>query len=358
MPTILHIIETLGRGGAEVMFINYINSLPPIFRNIVVFLREPATLEAELSNVVFIKCLGYQKKVDIPKMGIKLSRIINKYQVNLIHSHLYWPTIVSRIANMRRLPHIFSVHTIMTYDAFKPNRLSKYLEKLTYSGHQTALFVSGTARSDYQSYIKVSGKAAVLYNFVRDEYFDSSAHKIQFKKDGLKLVAVGNLRPQKGHLFLVKCLQCLSVHDISLDIYGEGHQRGELEEYIEANRVANVRLMGSHPQPEAILKNYDAFILATQYEGFCLAMAEAMAVGLPCIVPATEALIEISGREQLYFSLNNDKECKERIMELYQQADQVKRYARLATERAIRFTKAVHIKQLVEIYKEELKTAK
>lgn len=355
MPIILHVIETLGRGGAEVMFVNYINSLPPIFKNIVVYLREPTTLEYELSNVLFAECLDFRKKLDIPKISFKLNRIIKKHQVNLIHSHLYWPTIVARIANVGKLPHIFSVHTIMTYDAFKPNRLSKYLEKLTYSSQQTALFVSRAAYSDYQSHIRVSGKTAVLYNFIRDDYFEPSVRKVNFEKESLRLVSVGNLRPQKGYLFLLKCLQALSGYNISLDIYGEGHQEDELVRYLEVNRITHVRLMGSHPQPWTILKEYDAFVLATQYEGFCLAMAEAMAVGLPCVVPALDALIEISGNQQLYFPLDNEKVILNKILELYHNAEKQQHFSRLASEQAEKFTKEIHMHRLVGIYQEELK---
>ncbi|GAA4442030.1 hypothetical protein GCM10023188_41240 [Pontibacter saemangeumensis] len=246
----------------------------------------------------------------------------------------------------------------MTDDAFKPNRLSKYLEKLTYSTHQHALFVSNAAFSDYNAHINLSGKASVLYNFIREEYYKAVAQKANFGGDKFKLVSVGNLRPQKGYLFLIKCLKALDGYNISLDIYGEGSQRGELETYIEVNGVKNVRLMGSHPQPWMILKEYDAFVLATQYEGFCLAMAEAMAVGLPCIVPAIDALVEISGNKQLYFDLNDHQDCIEKIMELYQQEMQVKHYSKLAYQHATRFSKAVHIEQLVGFYEAELKAAK
>ncbi|MCJ8165801.1 glycosyltransferase [Pontibacter sp. E15-1] len=354
MPTILHIIETLGRGGAEVMFVGYINALAGEFENIVVYLKGPSTLAHEIENAKVIKCLNSNSNYGVPSACIALNKIIKAYRVDLIHSHLYWPTIVARGANLGELPHIFSVHTLMTDDAFVPNRLSKYLEKLSYTPKQKALFVSGAALADYQSHINLSGNGSVLYNFVRAEFFSSQAQKVDFNANGLKLVTVGNLRPQKGHMFLVKCLQNLTDHDISLDIYGEGHQRVELETYIAANKITNVRLMGSHPAPESILKNYDAFVLASHYEGFCLAMAEAMAVGLPCIVSGIDVLREVSKHTQLYFSPGSKEEFTENLLLLYNKPEVWLTYSESAKRAAACFTIENHIRQLTEAYREGL----
>jgi glycosyltransferase involved in cell wall biosynthesis len=356
VPTILHIIETLGRGGAEVLFVDYINAMPPSFNNIVVYLKGPATLEREITNAACIYCLHLESKIYIPKVSLQLNSIIKKHKADLIHSHLYWPTIVARGANLGNIPHIFSVHTLMTYDAFGPNVLSKYLEKLTYSDKQIAAFVSEAARRDYGSHINVSGDTVLLYNFVRDAFFKQGAAIVYRPRENeLKLVSVGNLRPQKGHLFLIEAMQTLSAYNITLDIYGEGHQRGELESYINQNAVKNVRLMGNHTQPENILNNYDAFVLATQYEGFCLAMAEAMAVGLPCVVPAIDALIEVSGNKQLYFQPGSFESFKEKVLMLYKRTRKWLDYASSAREQSQMYTKAQHIEELVKLYERVLR---
>jgi len=333
------------------MFVSYINSLPAIFENIVVYLREPATLAVELRNAKIIQCLGFRRKVDIPIMCIKLSRIIREHKVNLIHSHLYWPTIVARGANISNLPHVFSVHTTMSCDAFKPNRLSKYLERLTYSKMQTAAFVSEAARRDYRKYIRGVGDTVLLHNFVREEFFEKyAARGSAFSKGELKLVSVGNLNHRKGHLLLLEALNALSNYNITLDIYGEGQQKGKLEKYIKDNGLTSVRLMGSFPAPETFLKNYDVFVLASYYEGFCLAMAEAMAVGLPCIVSDIDVLKEISGETQLYIDLKNIRDLPVKILQLYNMREVLSYYSASAREVAGRYKKDVHMKKLQQLY--------
>ncbi|MHA6247043.1 glycosyltransferase family 4 protein [Pontibacter sp. CAU 1760] len=354
---ILHITESLNRGGAEVLLLGTLNALPDEFENIVVYLEEPSTLATDFHKVASVEYLNYKGKIDVVAAAYRLSKIIHKYKVDLVHSHLYWPTIIARIALwVKPIPLIFSVHSTMTDDAFGPNVLSKYLEKLTYTAKQTAVFVSETALQDYAQHISLTGNRIVLHNFVRDEFYAEPAQRRQKKQgSGIKLVSVGNLRPQKGHLFLMECVHALAQEGVSLDIYGEGHFKATLQAFISQNRVTNVRLMGSHSHLEHALKQYDAFVYASRYEGFCLAMAEAMTVGLPCIVPDLKALEEVSGGGQLYYPAGNKEAFSEIILKLLSGQEDLETYARAAREKALAYTSQEYIGKLVRLYHHKLK---
>ncbi|MEJ8756232.1 glycosyltransferase family 4 protein [Pontibacter sp. H259] len=353
--TVLHFIESLNRGGAEVLLVSYLNSLPAKYNNIVVYMGEPSTMRPELRNVSKVYNLQYKSKKNLPAAIIKLTKIIRDHNVSLIHSHLYWPTIIARLALKGNVPLIFSVHGLMSFDAFGPNILSKYLEILTHSKNETAVFVSEAAATDYQNHITFNGRKHILYNAVKSEFFSAEAQKPSIaNSETLRLVSVGNLKPQKNHLFLVKSIAALANQNISLDIYGEGWQRAELEEFIKKNAVTNVRLLGSHPAPEEVLKDYDVFVFASLHEGFCIAMAEAMAVGLPCIVSDLDALREVSANKQLYFNPYNTDEFIVQLLKL-------KASERLRTElsenarvTAKKYTIEAHVQQLVTIYESVL----
>ena len=72
--------------------------------------------------------------------------------------------------------------------------------------------------------------------------------------------------------------------DVSLRIYGAGEQEAELTSYIEAQGLeANVRLMGRSNELFRIYPNADLYLMSSDFEGMPNALAEAMAVGLPCI---------------------------------------------------------------------------
>ena len=350
IKNVLHIIETLDRGGAELLFVDYINALPAIYRNIVVYLRPAHTLRTEIRNAEKVVCMYYNDKHDILRCALTLKKILKEHDINLVHAHLYWPTIVARLATGRRIPLVFSVHNLISEDAFKPNVLSKYAEKLTYSKKQYALFVSQAAYNDYTEHIKVSGFHKVLYNFIRPAFFEAAYHKVAFAAGELRLVSIGNLRVQKNHFFLIKALSKLKHMPISLVIYGEGPQRAELERYIEAEQVANVQLMGSVCQPELVLKNYDVFVSATRYEGFYIAMIEAMAVGLSCILPDLEVLKEVSGNGQVYYKSNNEDAFISSILMLYNNRHLLKSYATASVKSAAKYTLEAHIQQLTQVY--------
>jgi len=312
---------------------------------------EPSTIKEELKNVSKVYNLQYKSKKSLPRAIIKLTKIIHDNNVSLVHSHLYWPTIIARLATKGRVPLVFSVHSLMSHDAFGPNILSKYLEQLTYSKNETAVFVSEAALNDYAKHIKLKGKRYVLYNGIRDEFFNNAFQKQSIEDaETLKLVTVGNLKPQKNHKFLIECVGKLADKGISLDIYGEGDQRSELEDFIKTTGLTNVRLMGSHPNPEKVLMQYDAFVFASLYEGFCLAMVEAMAVGLPCIVSDLEVLKEVSENSQLYFNPYNQEEFIEQVLKLKASKELRGEMSEQAKVIAEKYSLDAHIQQLVTIY--------
>src|SRR5690606_10841168 len=124
-------------------------------------------LKLELINCQQVYCLDYTSKKDIPSAVFQLSKIIKKHEVQLVHAHLYWPTIIARLAVRNTLPLVFSVHNTITDDAFKLNFLSKYMEKLTYSKGQSAIFVSNAVLKDYEKHLRLGSKQSVIYNFIR-----------------------------------------------------------------------------------------------------------------------------------------------------------------------------------------------
>jgi len=81
-----------------------------------------------------------------------------------------------------------------------------------------------------------------------------------------------------------------------------GKAAGEVEEYVQANKITNVTLTGPKKRDEVRdeLENADVFMFMTYFrgEGFSNALAEAMAAGLPCVVTdwaANKDMIGTSG---------------------------------------------------------------
>jgi glycosyltransferase involved in cell wall biosynthesis len=94
------------------------------------------------------------------------------------------------------------------------------------------------------------------------------------------------LEPEKGFDLLLRAFtQCAEAHqDWTLDIFGEGSERARLLALANELRVADrVRLPGAVKDPEKMLRQADFFVLSSRYEGFPMALLEAMACGLPVV---------------------------------------------------------------------------
>jgi glycosyltransferase involved in cell wall biosynthesis len=102
------------------------------------------------------------------------------------------------------------------------------------------------------------------------------------------VVSVGRLHRVKGHDTAIRSIQRLTGQgrDVVLSIVGEGPERDRLAELAGALGVADhVRLRGSLPEHEiiALLREADAFLLASHSEPLGVAYMEAMALELPTI---------------------------------------------------------------------------
>ena len=105
--------------------------------------------------------------------------------------------------------------------------------------------------------------------------------------DPLRLVAAGRLTARKNFGRLVEAVSILRrSRDVELAVFGDGDERARLEELIaEKGLPDRVRLMGYHDrwfEHQAAL-SADMFVNLSDTEGFCIVVAEAMAIGLPVI---------------------------------------------------------------------------
>lgn len=106
----------------------------------------------------------------------------------------------------------------------------------------------------------------------------------------VRLLSVGSVVPRKGHDVLVKALGRLRRRYWELDIVGSrsmdpAYDREVREQIIQRDLEDRIRLRGEvdTEQLRALYRNAEIFVLATRYEGYGMAFAEAMSHGLPVV---------------------------------------------------------------------------
>jgi len=138
---------------------------------------------------------------------------------------------------------------------------------------------------------------------------------------GCAILSVGLLVPRKGHDVLLRALARLTDLDWSLAIAGDAsrdpvHADGLRALAAELGIAQRIRLLGALPDAalEAEYARADLFALATRYEGYGMAAAEAMARGLPLAITAGGAIAEIVPQDAAVVAAVDDHNALSRAM--------------------------------------------
>ena len=101
------------------------------------------------------------------------------------------------------------------------------------------------------------------------------------------LLAICRLEPQKGVDVAIRALR--EVPDAHLVVFGEGPQRPELERMADER----VHLLGRVPDVAAWLRRATALVHPARWEGFGLALLEAMLASLPVVASRVSSIPEV-----------------------------------------------------------------
>lgn len=287
MPKVLIIIASLSKkGGAEkvaayqsqlgdnfaVSYLLFYDSQQEHPVNGKVFrLREPA--QASLG----------QKFLKLFRRAQAIKRLCQEEQIDICISHMEessLPLLLSRYLG-NKAKTVVCLHN---------NPVSKYSQVFVriiswlYRKADCLVGVSANLIQELPSRAKLQPKYRTIYNAV-----DLAAIKHQLDKgpnparEGFSLVTIGRLHPQKNQALLIEAMAKLPS-DIRLTILGEGPRRPNLEKLIKKHRLEKrVTLAGFQENIYPYLKEAQAFVFSSNYEGFGLVLVEAMAAGLPVI---------------------------------------------------------------------------
>ena len=122
--------------------------------------------------------------------------------------------------------------------------------------------------------------------------------KSKDNREGLSLLYVGALSKYKGVEYVLKAVNKLNEEckfDVILDVVGKGEEEKHLKDLATSLKISDNILWSGSVSDATLYQKYkeaDILLLLSKAESYGLAVAEALALGTPCIVSNTTALKE------------------------------------------------------------------
>lgn len=321
-PHLFLLIDDMLKGGAETLVAGTIPALSASYRISLVTLGEGHAFPEIIPFCERQLVLPFHGISSVPTCVWTLRRFIQQHQPDIIHSHLFWSSLIGRMACPKRIPFLQTLHSIMREDVFVGSKILTWLEKLTLRKRHGVIAVSQPVLDDYHQCIGRTNYDVVLPNYVDDRFMQAPPRTKRW--DGsrmLRLVAVGNIKRLKNYRLLLDSI-LLSHISVGVDIYGKDQANllPEFKQMIFKHELP-VRFLGLAEITPELLQEYDAFILPSLYEGFGIAAVEAMASGLPVLVSDLPVLRQVTGGHAFFFDPRSADSVDALWKELYRRPE-------------------------------------
>jgi L-malate glycosyltransferase len=355
--TLLYLIDDLGIGGAESLLLGIMRAMSQRYSIVLVTLNNKCEYNDSLIFCDYRYSLGITtNKLTFVRAVFRLRKLIQKHSPVLAHSHLFYSSLLCRLACSRKIPLIFSVHSQLSQYVFDKSKLLAIVEKLTVNKSQTIIAVSNTVLQDYERSIDFKGDKFVLENYI-DDAFQSNL-KTPGKQNitrSLRIIAVGNLKKVKNYEYLIKSFTYLKGLPVSLDIYGKIDTPlfYTLQSQIEENNLP-VIFKGVTDQVHELFSSYDLFVMSSFHEGFGIAAVEAMASGLPVLLSDLPVLREVSCNNAIFFNINDPESFTNEVKKILKGEHDLDYLSKQGKVIAKKYSKKNYLQKLNAIYDEIL----
>ena len=162
----------------------------------------------------------------------------------------------------------------------------------------------------------------------------------QKRNDTFTVGIVGGEPRRKGYLYLLRAWKKLALPNAKLLIRSSANfsQHPVLEQLIK--EMPNVEIVLHVPNISDFYQRCDAFVLSSVDDGFGMALFEAMANGVPCIVTRNCGASELitDGEDGIIIDARSDEQIAEALLRLYQNEDERQSIAAKGRQTALYIT--------------------
>jgi glycosyltransferase involved in cell wall biosynthesis len=230
--------------------------------------------------------------------------LCRKYRFDIVHTHSSKPGLLGRIAaRLMRVPLVIHTGHGAPFHDGQPDRLKRLymrMERLGALFCHKMIFVNNYHRKLYLKHKLIRpDKAVTIYNAVSPEFLRSLEALPQPLKNRQEPVVIGSVlrfsRQKNIVMTIIGCIRvCHARRDVRFIFVGDGEQFDLCKRMVATNRLQErILLPGWQNDTEQWLRQFDAFLLYSDYEGLPVSIIEAMYAGLPVIGSNLPAIAEL-----------------------------------------------------------------
>ena len=293
----------------------------------------------------------------------KLSKIIDKYDIDVIHMHWTKDLPIAVMAKIlsKKKPKLVQTRN-MTMTRFKDDFYHRFL----YKHMDMILPVNLQVADQINRYIPelIRRKVEVLYmgsdkpEILSEDVLNIYKKEIGIAENEFVIGMVGRIEETKGQYLLIEAAKTLKASATPVKVIFVGHAMEEsyqktLEAMVKENDLANeISFLGFTKNPHRFMQACDVMVLATQCETFGLVVIEAMQVGAVMVATNQCGPLEIieDKKSGLLFERGDSADLAKKIGYLYEHPTERKAMAAEAKKRVEElFSNDKQFKRLAEV---------
>ena len=291
---VLHIIKSLGRGGAEML-------LPETLRvhdrqqfefHYIYFLPWKNQMEESIrQHGGRVMCIPANNNLQLMMKVSAVARYVKEHQIRLIHAHLPWAGILARrVGKKCNVPVLYTEHN-------KQERYhwgTRVMNLLTMNALSTIIAVSGDVATSIRKHkpgLRIP--LQTILNGVNTDHFKRNDFNGKAVRDKWKISSEAPIIGTIAVFRFQKRLDLwMELAKKILDAYPETHfilvGDGPLKEQLRAKRDAlglseRIHMPGLETEVRPYLAALDVYMMTSIFEGLPIALLEAMAMECPII---------------------------------------------------------------------------
>jgi glycosyltransferase involved in cell wall biosynthesis len=366
---VLHIIKSLGRGGAETLLPETLaqhNKEKFQFHYIYFLPWKGQMVDAIKQAGGIVSCFSAKNNIAIISKAFKIAAYVKKHNIKLIHCHLPWAGIVGRlVGKLTGVPVVYTEHN--SWERY--HKFTYLLNKFSFSSQEQVIAVSAdVAKSIKSRYSGHKPYIDVVLNGINTEKFSPDQpvnrnirEELKIPKEATVIGLACVFRKQKRvpvWLEIAKQLHSRfpTTHFI---IAGDGPLKAEIDaKASELGTNGFVHFVGLQAEIKPYLKAMDIFMMTSEFEGLPIALMEAMSMG--CMPACTSAggIGELINNDHngVLVPVSDPMQLVTNLSEYLQDPSRITKMGMLARETVIdRFSMQQMVDQIETLYDNLLK---